>query len=367
MNVPFNDLSRVHHLIEDELDTIYRKVLSRSRFIQDEESVLFEKNFAGYLNSKNCIGCGNATDALEIILRAAKVGQGDEVLVPAFSYMATAEAVVNAGAKPVFVDVDPVFYNVSPVEIENNVSVRTRAIIVVHLYGCPIDMEPIREMASKHGLFIIEDCAQAHGTEYKGAKAGVLGDAAAFSFYPTKNLGALGDGGAITTNNEELAKRCRMLANHGQESRDNYRMIGRNSRLDELQSAFLNVKLKYLDQWNGQRELLANRYLENLHGSQIVLPSIPKYGRHIFHLFVVQVNDRDSLQSKLLKNGVQSLVHYNKALPDLPPFQEYGHCECPVARGLANKGISLPLFPGMKYEEVDYVCETILRVLKNSR
>jgi dTDP-4-amino-4,6-dideoxygalactose transaminase len=363
MIVPFNDLARINLAIQDELEGAFKKVMARSRFIQDEETHAFENNFANYLDVKHCVGCGNATDALEIILRAIELKESDEVLVPAMTYMATAEAVLNAGAKPKFVDIDPVFHGISPFEIEKIISPNTRAIIVVHLYGCPVDMEPIIKIAGKHGLFVIEDCAQAHGAEYKGVKAGGLGNAAAFSFYPTKNLGAMGDGGAIVTNNGELAGKCRMIANHGQILREDYQILGRNSRLDELQAAFLNVKLKYLDQWNGQRTVLANRYLENLKGSGLISPTLPDYGQTVHHLFVARFHYRDFLHSELAKRGVQTLVHYKKILPDLPPFKGISDNDYPIARKNAHQVISLPLFPGMLSDEVDYVCNSIGEIL----
>ncbi len=360
MEIPFNDLSRMSFRIVDELNDAFHSVITRSHYIQDIETKKFEENFASYIGVPYCVGCGNATDALEIIIRALGIGEGDEVLVPANSYVACAESVINAGAVPRFVDISQDYPVIGVKEVEAKLTNAVKAIMVVHLYGYPAKMDHIMELAEKQHLYVIEDCAQAHGATYHGKRVGSFGHAAAFSFYPTKNLGALGDGGAIVTNNHDLAAKCRMLGNHGQKRREDYKMAGRNSRLDEIQAAFLNVKLKYLDEWNNERKTLSNRYQKNLAGSVISFFNEKPSSEPVFHILVAQVEERERLQKHLDKNGIQTMIHYHKTLPELHIFNPYNENDYPTASKISKKIISLPIYPGLKQDEVDYICEKIL-------
>lgn len=358
--VPFNDLRRVMEPIEKELEAAFKRVYRGGRFIKGAETRLFEESFARYVGASHCVGCGNGTDALEIILKAMEIGEGDEVIVPVNTCAATAEAVVNAGARPVFADVDCNDHTITAPAIAEKITQRTKAAIPVHLYGYPADMDPIIHLCREHKIAVVEDCAQAHGAAYKGRKAGSLGAAAAFSFYPTKNLGALGDAGAIVVNDDKLAEKMRMIADHGQRSRDVHIIPGVNSRMDELQAAFLNVKLLWLDEWNEQRAELARYYIEKLKGTHVVPPRIPDDGRHAFHLFVIQTEKRDRLLSYLSQNGIDAMIHYSYLVPRLEAFRKYADNDAwPNAEYLNARILSLPFFPGMSREEVDRVCEAI--------
>lgn len=364
MTIPFNDLNRSLSMIEGDLEKAFRNTLSRSRFIKGEEVRIFEQLFSEYIGVDHCIGCGNGTDAIEISLRAFGIGEGDEVIVPVNTCVPTAEAVVNAGAKPVFADVDPVFHTLTSHTAAQKITGKTRALLPVHLYGCPADMDPIMDLARENDLIVIEDCAQAHGAEYKGRKTGSIGNAAAFSFYPTKNLGALGDAGAIVSNDSLFAGKTRMIADHGQSSRDIHVLSGKNSRLDELQAAVLNVKLTRLDHWNRQRIQLAEYYFEKLEDTGLALPRQPDFALHVYHLFVTRFNHREKIIQALRDAGVQTMIHYNYLLPDLSPFSRFCNQESfPVAENLNSTILSLPFFPGMTHDEVDYVCKVIVNAL----
>lgn len=360
--IPFLDLKAAYLEISDELHAAYLRVMERGWYILGAEVEAFEQEFAAYCGVKYCVGVGNGLDALHLILRAAGIGPGDEVIVPANTYIATWLAVSYAGATPVPVEPDERTYNIDPTRVEAAITPRTKAIMPVHLYGQPADMDPILELAHRHGLWVFEDAAQAHGAVYKWRRVGSLGDAAGFSFYPGKNLGALGDGGAVTTNNEELANKVRALRNYGSEVKYVNKYKGFNSRLDELQAALLRVKLKYLDEWNARRSTVAERYSEVLDDSNLGLPYVPEWANPVWHLYVVRSNNRDALQQRLAQAGIGTLIHY-----PIPPhlqeaYRDLGYSEgaYPVSERLAREVLSLPIGPHLPKDDV----ETIVNVIR---
>jgi dTDP-4-amino-4,6-dideoxygalactose transaminase len=355
--VPFLDLKAPCLELREELDEAWRRVIESGWFILGKELESFESEYADYCETRHCIGVGNGLDALHLILRAMDIGPGDEVIVPAHTYIATWLAVSYAGALPVPVEPDEATLNIDPARIEAAITERTRAIIPVHLCGLPADTDPINEIAKHYSLRVIEDAAQAHGARYKGKRVGGLGDAAGFSFYPGKNLGAFGDGGAITTNDDALAERIRMLRNYGSETKYHHEVKGLNSRLDEFQAAFLRVKLRHLDAWNGRRRRLAERYLSLLAKSSLILPHVPEWVDPVWHLFVVRCNKRSAFTTRLDGQGIGWLVHY----PVPPHLQEayrelgMGRGSFPVAELLAEQVVSLPIGPHLSEEDQDRV------------
>src|SRR5215510_9237501 len=318
VEVPFLELRDTYFEIKDELDAAYQRVMNSGWYILGEEVKAFEQEFAAYCGTKHCVGVGNGLEALQLILRAYEIGAGDEVIVPANTYIATWLAVSNAGATVVPVEPDERTYNIDPSRIEAALTPRTKAILPVHLYGQPCDMNPINEIARAHGLKVIEDAAQAHGARYRDRRAGNLGDAAGWSFYPTKNLGAYGDAGAVTTDDGELADKVRLLRNYGSKSKYYNEEKGINSRLDELQGALLRVRLKHLDEWNSRRARVAARYFEALGETDLMLPEVCDGADPVWHLFVIRSTRRDELQKHLKSVGVTTLVHY----PFPPQLQE---------------------------------------------
>ena len=358
MNVPFLDLKLQYLELHQQLDAAYRQVAESGRFILGPEVAQFESEFADYCEAKHCVGVGNGLDALHLILRAANIGSGDEVIVPANTYIATWLAVSYSGATPIPVEPDASTFNIDPGKIEAAVTDRTRAIMAVHLCGQPADMDAINEVASRHRLKVIEDCAQAHGARYKGSRVGALGFAAAFSFYPGKNLGAYGDGGAVVTNDDELARRVRIIANYGSEVKYYNETKGINSRLDEFQAAFLRVKLSRLDEWNNRRKEVAKHYLQTLAGmADLTLPRVPDWADPVWHLFMVRHPQRDLLQKHLAANAVGTIIHY-----PIPPhlqraYAELGHARgaFPIAEKLAEEVLSLPMSAHLSPEETRYV------------
>lgn len=357
LRIPFLDLGRVNEEIRDEVMEAFRRVFDSKWYILGEEVERFEYEFAKYCGVKYCIGVGNGLDALTLILKGYGIGQGDEVIVPSNTYIATVLAVSYAGARPVLVEPDPETYNIDPKLVEEKISERTKAVIAVHLYGQTADMDSIRRIGEKYGLKIIEDAAQAHGAEYKGRKAGSLGDAAGFSFYPSKNLGALGDAGAVTTDDEELALKVRALRNYGSH-RKYYNMYkGHNSRLDEIQAAFLRVKLKYLDRWNEDRRRIARYYLEHVNNLRIILPKEAQYNRHVWHLFVIRSGNRNGLQRYLEGKGVSTLIHYPIPIHLQPAYEDLGlrKGDLPIAERISEEVLSLPIWPGMSTDELEYI------------
>lgn len=361
--VPFLDLKALYLELKGELDEAYSRVMESGWYILGEEVTAFEKEFAEYCDVKYCIGVGNGLDALHLILRAMAIGAGDEVIVPSNTFIATWLAVSYAGATPVPVEPDETTYNIDPTRIEAAITQKTKAIMPVHLYGQPADMEPILEIADRYQLKVIEDAAQAHGARYKGKRVGGLGNAGGFSFYPGKNLGALGDGGAVTTNDPMIAARVRQLSNYGSQIKYSHDVKGFNSRLDELQAAFLRVKLRYLDEWNGKRLELVECYRRCLAGTKVLLPEIPVGFESVFHLFVIRIINRDMLQAGLKEAGIETLIHY-----PTPPHKQ-GAYKCvqghslPIAERMSREVLSLPMGPHLSCDEVQQVAYHVSRIL----
>ena len=347
MKVPFLDLQPMHLELQSELEAAFQRVLASGSYILGPEVEAFEAEFAAYCGARYCVGVGNGLDALQLILRGYGIGAGDEVIVPANTFIATWLAVSHAGAKPVPVEPLAATFNLDPQRIAAAITPRTKAIMAVHLYGQPADMDAINAVARQHGLKVIEDAAQAHGARYKGRRAGNLGNAAGFSFYPGKNLGALGDGGAITTNDAQLADQLRALRNYGSRTKYHHELKGFNSRLDELQAALLRVKLRHLDAWNAARQQLALAYLDGLAASGLVLPVVPPWASPVWHLFVVRTARRDALQQHLAQAGIGTLVHY-----PIPPHLQPAYADAgfqsgdfPIAEQLHREVLSLPMYP----------------------
>ena len=365
-SVPFLDLGKLHQSIRESLDAAYRRVVDSGWFIMGPELEAFETEFARYCEVTHCIGVGNGLEALHLLLRAYGIGPGDEVIVPSNTFIATWLAVTECGAMPVPVDPDIATYNIDPTLIGNAITSRTRAIIPVHLYGQPADMDPINELAARHGLIVIEDAAQAQGARYKGRRAGSLGHAAATSFYPGKNLGALGDGGAVLTNDDVIAEKVKRLRNYGSQVKYVHDLAGYNSRLDEMQAAFLRVKLAVLDEWNARRRDVADQYSELLAGEDIVLPQVPEYAEPVWHLYVIRSRQRDALKAHLERHGISTIIHY-----PVPPhrqacYQEFSGHSLPVAGLLAGEVLSLPMSPVMTAEEVEIVAKPIISIFHNN-
>ena len=357
MQVSFADLSAQHLPLHDRLHQALQNLLENGKFIGGEPVAQFEQDFAAYISTAHGVACGNGTDALEIVLRALDIGLGDEVIVPANGWLSAAEAVCLVGATPVFVDNDADTYNIDTSLIENCLTPRTRAIIPVHLYGLPADMPRIMALAQQHDLRVIEDCAQAPGARIGDRKVGGWGDAAIFSFYPIKNIGAIGDAGMMLTNDPTLAQRLRCLANYGRFEKDAPTMLGRNSRMDPLQAAFLSIKLPYLDQWNQQRQDIAQQYREALADTEVILPGLYTDKTSVYHLLVVQVAQRERVQQYLEQQGIATEVHYPYLVCTLPLFrrQHQPARHFPVATRQASRLLSLPLYPGLTSEAVAYV------------
>ena len=362
MRVPFLDLKAPYRELGADLDAAHRRVMESGWFILGDELAAFEREFAAYCGARHCVGVGNGLDALHLILRAMGIGPGDEVIVPSNTYIATWLAVSYAGATPVPVEPDPATYNLDPARVEEAVTPRTRAVMPVHLYGQAADVDGIREVAERHGLRVIEDAAQAQGSLYRGRRAGALADAAGFSFYPGKNLGALGDAGAVTTDDDKLADELRRLRNYGSPVKYQHDVKGVNSRLDELQAAFLRAKLPRLDEWNARRARVAEYYLQALEGvPDLRLPAVADYAGPVWHLFVVRHPRRDALQKHLTERGVGTLIHY-----PLPPHLQPAYAEMglapgslPLAEAMAREVLSLPMGPHLSEEDADYVVSAV--------
>jgi dTDP-4-amino-4,6-dideoxygalactose transaminase len=360
--IPFLNLAGQHDQIREEIAREVNGVIEANRFVLDHRVADFEKEFASYLGVNWCCGVGNGLDAIYLSLRALEAGPHDEVIVPTNTSIATWLAVTNTGAKVIPVEPNELTQNIDPKNFEQAISSRTKAVVPVHLYGQACDMTQIMSIAHRHQLKVVEDNAQAHGAEWGGKKTGSIGHCNASSFYPTKNLGALGDGGAVTTDSKELHERVMMLRNYGSEKKYSNEYLGINSRLDEIQAAVLSVKLKYLDQWNLQRIHLAKIYCERLKGiGDLILPLTAEGLSHVYHLFVVRTKKRDALQQYLLEHSIETLIHY-----PVPPhlqkayaFAGYHNGDFPIAEGLASTCLSLPLWPGMSEQTVDEVCKKI--------
>ncbi|HQQ36319.1 MAG TPA: DegT/DnrJ/EryC1/StrS family aminotransferase [Rugosibacter sp.] len=363
MQVPFLDLGRLHQSIRTQLDEAYRRVMDSGWFIMGPELEAFEAEFAQYCEVKHCIGVGNGLEALHLLLRAYGIGPGDEVIVPSNTFIATWLAVSQCGATPVPVEPDIKTHNIDLALIPGAITPHTRAIMPVHLYGQPADMDSINAIAAKHGLVVIEDAAQAQGARYKGRRVGSLGHAAATSFYPGKNLGALGDGGAVLTNDNAIAEKVKQLRNYGSKVKYQHDLAGYNSRLDEMQAAFLRVKLAVLDEWNARRQAIATQYSTLLTGAAIDLPLVPEYAEPVWHLYVIRSKQRDALKAHLEQQGVSTVIHY-----PIPPhrqgcYQDFKRHNLPIAEMLAGEVLSLPMSPIMTVEDVEFVAHGIVTYL----
>ena len=361
MNIPFVTFKPLEKELNNDLKKAFQKVLDNSWYIDGKEDKNFEKAFAKYTNTKYCIGVGNGLDALMLILRALNIGVGDEVIVPSNTYIATALAVTYVGATPVFVEPDINTYNINPSLIEEKITGNTKAIMPVHLYGQACDMDLIISIAEKHNLFIIEDCAQAHGATYKGKTVGSFGIASGFSFYPGKNLGALGDAGAVVTNNEEIANKVRSLGNYGSDYKYHHIYKGVNSRLDELQAAFLSAKLPYMDKVNENRRQIAGKYLKGINNKAITLPYIMEGNEHVWHVFAVRCNRRDELAIFLESKGIGTNKHYPIPMHMQDCYKDLGIAKgsLPIAEEISYTQLSLPLYYGMTDDEIKYVIDCV--------
>ncbi len=364
MNIPFLDLHKQYHSIEDEINKAVDRVLKKQFFILGDETESFEAELAKYLGVKYAVGLNSGTDALEFCLRALGIGKGDEVITPANSYIATSLAISYVGAKPILVDCDPKTYQIDVSMIKKRITKKTKAILPVHLYGAPCEIDAIMKLAKKHSLFVIEDTAQAIGATLNGKKLGTFGDVNAFSFYPGKNLGAYGDAGAITTNNKKTYEKVLFLRNYGQTKKYHHVTFGRNSRLDELQSAVLRVKLKHVDAWNKKRNILAKEYKKRLVNisTQVILPG----GTSNYHLFVIETPKRNALQAYLKQKGIHTLIHYpipihlQKAYKDM----NYKKGSFPQSEKLARSVLSIPMYPELTKNEVEHISETVRNFFK---
>lgn len=360
--IPAVDLYKQYLSIRSELDPVLANILKRGRFILSEEVSAFEKEFSEYCGVSYAIGVASGTEALHLALLACDIGVNDEVMVPAHTAVATIAAIEASGARPLLVDIDLDTYVLDPLQIEKNITPLTRAIIPVHLYGYPVNMKDVLEIARKRNLFVIEDGSQAHGATYAGKKIGSWGDIAAFSFYPTKNLGAFGDGGAVVTHNNDLAEKVKLMRQYGWKEHYISSIKGMNSRLDEFQAGLLRVKLRYLDGWNERRRQLAMQFMKLLSDSKLTLPVIPKDGEHVFHQFVVRSPKRDALRDYLKQNGIHTLVHYPVPVHLQPAYSNLGYSvgSLPNTEAASREVLSLPLYPELTDDMVSRICDRIL-------
>jgi dTDP-4-amino-4,6-dideoxygalactose transaminase len=362
--IPLVDLKKQYESIKSEIDNSIKDVLANTSFIGGGTVTEFEINFKKYIDVNHCISCANGTDSIEILLKALDISKGDEVIVPAISWISTSEAVTSVGAKPVFVDINPDYYTIDLTKIEDKITNNTKAIIPVHLYGQAVDMPKLMAIAKKHNLKVIEDCAQAHGAEFNSKKIGSFGDCASFSFYPGKNLGAYGDAGAMLTNDSEIAEKARMIANHGQKEKHNHIIEGRNSRMDGIHAAVLNVKLNYLNRWTSRRIEIAENYNSLLSKSSITCPKKIKDGKHVFHLYVIRSSQRDKLKKELAEKGISSAIHYPTALPFLKCYKYLNHTkdDFPIANSYTEQILSLPMYPELNNQEIEFICNNIIKL-----
>lgn len=359
MKVPFVTFKPLEKELDKDLRNAFERVYDRSWYIEGVEDEAFEKAFAEYCDSKYCVGVGNGLDSLFLALKAMGIKEGDEVIVPSNTYIATALAVTYTGATPIFVEPDIRTFNIDPTKIEAAITDKTKAIMPVHLYGQACDMDPIMEVAKKYNLYVVEDCAQAHGAKYKGKVIGSFGDAAGFSFYPGKNLGALGDAGATVTNNEELAKKVRALGNYGSDYKYHHIYQGNNSRLDELQAAFLAAKLPHLNNVNVERRKIAQKYLDGIKNPEIILPFVPEYAEPVWHIFGVRCDRRDELEKFLNDAGISTNKHYPIPMHLQGCYADLGFKkgDYPIAEKISKTELSIPMYYGMTDEEVQYVID----------
>jgi len=370
MTIELVDLKQQYQSLKDQIIPQIEQVLSGMKLFLGENGYQLEEEFAQYCGSRFGIGVGSGTDALYLALLATGVGPGDEVITVSHTFIATVEAIVGTGARPVFIDIDPATFTMDASQLEAAVTPRTRAIIPVHIYGHPADMSPVLAVARKHGLLVIEDACQAHGSEYRDARVGSMGDAAAFSFYYSKNLGAYGEGGMIVTKDRDIATRVQLLRNHGAKDRYHHSIQGINSRLDEVQAAILRVKLPHLDSWNTMRRTCARHYDQQFAEiDQVVTPQEQPYAKHVYHLYVIRVRDRDGLQRWLKSHGVSTGVHYPVPSHLQEACSAYGYLagSLPVTEAFADQVLSLPMYPELTVDQISYVCQTIRDYFKRSR
>jgi dTDP-4-amino-4,6-dideoxygalactose transaminase len=362
MIIEFVDLKRQYRPLREEILSGIERVLDGMNLFLGENVYRLEEEFAAYCGTSHAIGVGSGTDALHLALRAVGIGPGDEVITVSNTFFATVEAIALCGARPVFVDIDPVTYTIDPSLIEAAITPRTKAIVPVHLYGHPADMDPIIAISRRHGLSIVEDACQAHGAEYKGVRIGSLGDAAAFSFYYSKNLGAYGEGGMVVTNDRDTATNVQMLRNHGSKERYQHALLGVNARLDEIQAAVLRVKLPHLDSWNAARRTWAEEYSRRLADLEdVVTPVVQPYAKHVFHLYVIRTPDRERLQRWLKSHSVSTGIHYPVPvhLQEACASLGYSPGSLPETEAAAQQILSLPMFAELTIDEVAYICQTI--------
>ncbi len=362
MHIPFVDLRLQYQSIQSEIDQAIREVLTNAQFVGGEPVKKFEQAFAQSLSAKHCIGTGNGTDSLFIILKALNIGVGDEVITPAFSCIPSAECITLTGAQAVFADVDAQYYTLDPKQVEEKITSKTKAVIAVHLYGQAAPLAQLKQLCDKHGIYLIEDCAQAHCSALNNKAVGTFGVASAFSFYPTKSLGAYGDAGCIVTDNSELAEKMRRLANHGALIKDDHLFEGTNSRLDTLQAAILSVKLNHLPRWNAQRIALAKNYSALLNGIDgLTVPAVRENTLHTFHIYAIRTAQRDGLKAHLHAHGIETSIHYPQALPYTPAYRYRQHTpsDFPTAFALQNELLSLPVYPELNSAQQAHVVENI--------
>lgn len=368
MHVPFVDLKAQGQTLLPQYQAALASVIDRAAYVMGPEMRDFEEAFARLCTCRHALGVSSGTDALTLAYAALGIGPGDEVILPANTFMATAEAVSHAGGTPVFVDCLAETANIDPSKIETAITARTKAVVPVHLFGQPADMDAVTAVAEKHGLDVVEDACQAHGATYKGRSVGAIGRIAAFSFYPGKNLGALGDGGAVTTSDAGLAERVLALRNHGETTKSNHTLLGYCNRLDNLQAAFLNIKLQHLPDWNRARRAAAHRYNQLLSGAVGVTPvSVRPDVEAVYHLYVVQVEDRDSVKARLAEAGVDTGIHYPVPIHLQPAYRGLGYSrgDFPVAERLADRILSLPMFPDITPAQIDYVVEQLSKTVES--
>ncbi|MBL6448342.1 DegT/DnrJ/EryC1/StrS family aminotransferase [Fulvivirga sp. 29W222] len=366
LSVPFFDIKRQYQLVKKEVDRAWAEAFEKGVLIGGEVVISFERNFARSTQVEYCVSCGNGTDALELALRALGIGPGDEVIIPAFTFFGNAEVVSIVGANIKFVDILESDFTLDPDKLEQAISKRTKAIIATHLYGLPCRMNEILAIARKYDIKVIEDCAQAHGAKLDGKSVGSFGDVGTFSFYPTKNLGAFGDGGALITNNAQLADKIRLLANHGQEAKNEHIIVGRNSRMDVLQAAVLDVKLKYLEQWNERRRQIATEYNQHFAELGYGLPGEFAGAKHVYHIYAIQYQQRHELFDFLQKRDIGVAIHYPKAIHQCEAyrFMNIRNEQFPVASKVADSVLSLPVFPELTDAEIKLVIQNLISFQK---
>ncbi len=359
MKVPFSTFEHMHNQVRGEMLAKFEQMYDNGWFIHGQECGLFEEEYAAYFGAKHCIGVGNGLDAIYLVLRALGIGAGDEVIIPSNTFIATVLAVTYAGATPVMVDPDSATYNMCGKGLEEVLTEKTKAIIPVHLYGQAAEMDEIMAFAKKHKLYVIEDCAQAHGALYKGQNIGTFGDAGCFSFYPGKNLGALGDAGAVICNDDELAGKIKALSSYGSKVKYNHIYKGQNSRLDEIQAGFLRIKLRHLAEYNADRCRVADRYLKEINNPKVKLPQVGADRTHIWHVFAVMCEERDVLATYLEEKGIGTVIHYPISIADQKCYEGMNFPRLPIAQEIARTELSLPMYVGMTDAEIDYVIDTV--------